>query len=272
MSPRTHEPDCLCVDCMMADMDRALIAQGLDPAKYAVSASEMRVGAERTRYAEPGAGSGNGVVRKVSDKQVRFMEMLFATRDTSKLTRLPGSEDFRNMSLRGARDLIDRLLGCPELPEAKRAEPPASDKQKNFASSLRKRKNAKLLDKDPESMTRQEVSKEIDYLLALPDAPKLAQLELEAAIYLYEGEVVKVQRAVHGSGNMYAKVLNPDIGKFEYAPGMINKLHPEHRMTLEQAKEYGAVYGVCCSCGATLTDEQSIEAGMGRVCRGKFIG
>jgi hypothetical protein len=28
-------------------------------------------------------------------------------------------------------------------------------------------------------------------------------------------------------------------------------------MSLEQAVEFGAVYGVCCRCGRTLTDENS---------------
>lgn len=33
------------------------------------------------------------------------------------------------------------------------------------------------------------------------------------------------------------------------------------RMTLEQAKQYGHLYGVCVRCSATLTDEESIAAG-----------
>lgn len=55
-----------------------------------------------------------------------------------------------------------------------------------------------------------------------------------------------------------------------YAGGMIRKLNSSHRMTLEQAKEYGALYGVCCRCAAPLTDEKSIAAGIGPVCATKF--
>jgi len=86
--------------------------------------------------------------------------------------------------------------------------------------------------------------------------------------------IVKVQKAVHGSGNLYAKVLQPNeygSAEFVYAPGMIRKLKVEERMTLEQAMEYGALYGVCVRCGRTLTNEKSIEAAMGPVCRKAFI-
>lgn len=87
------------------------------------------------------------------------------------------------------------------------------------------------------------------------------------------GEIYKVQRAVHGTGRLYAKHLVVDgFGKahFEYAAGIVYKLRAEHRMTMEQAKEFGALYGTCCVCGRTLTLEASIEAGIGPVCAGKL--
>ena len=37
---------------------------------------------------------------------------------------------------------------------------------------------------------------------------------------------------------------------------------PAMRMSLADAKAFGALYGCCCNCGATLTDETSIEAGI----------
>lgn len=97
--------------------------------------------------------------------------------------------------------------------------------------------------------------------------------QLEAGMYRTDGEIFKVQLAVHGSGRPYAKLLTLHHGEkatFEYIPGAINRIRPEHRMTLEQAKEFGAIYGVCCNCGATLTDERSIEAGIGPVCAGRI--
>lgn len=91
-------------------------------------------------------------------------------------------------------------------------------------------------------------------------------------IYYFNDEVVKVQRAVHGSGQLYAKrlVVADGSGVWEYAPGLVRQLRPEHKMTREQAAEFGHLYGVCCVCGATLTNENSIEAGIGPVCSSRL--
>lgn len=99
--------------------------------------------------------------------------------------------------------------------------------------------------------------------------------ELEDGMYLLDGEIYKVQYAVHGSGKPYAKRLVPpategERARFDYAPGMVRKLRPEHRMSLEQAREYGELYGVCVRCGAVLTKEKSIERAMGDTCAGKI--
>lgn len=82
---------------------------------------------------------------------------------------------------------------------------------------------------------------------------------------------VKVQRAVHGSGRLYAKWLVDDTGKFEMAPGMYYKLHGGNTrpMTKEEASHFGHLYGMCMLCGRTLTDEASIEMGIGPICAGK---
>jgi hypothetical protein len=90
----------------------------------------------------------------------------------------------------------------------------------------------------------------------------------EDGIYLLDGQVFKVQRAVHGSGRLYAKTLVD--GRWEYAPGAMRALAAQDKMTLEQAKQYGRLYGTCCVCGRTLTNEESISAGIGPVCATKF--
>lgn len=100
-------------------------------------------------------------------------------------------------------------------------------------------------------------------------------------MYRRGDRIFKVQKAVHGSGNLYAKELlpldEPHVMKtktvthyFKYAPGEIRKLSGADRMTLEEAKAWGALYGTCCVCGATLTDERSIAAGIGPVCGKRF--
>lgn len=91
-------------------------------------------------------------------------------------------------------------------------------------------------------------------------------------MYRKDDVIYKVQKAVHGSGKLYAKVLvvdGPGQGHFEYAPGAVTTLRIEHRMSPEEAAEFGRLYGICIVCGATLTDERSIEAGIGPICRGK---
>jgi uncharacterized protein DUF6011 len=118
-------------------------------------------------------------------------------------------------------------------------------------------------------------------------APKLV---LEDGMYKLDETIYKVQHAVHGSQNQYAKVLeeqavteatpgdfrhaiafgHPAKWVFNYAPGAINKLRPEHRMTIEEAKAFGALYGTCCVCGRTLTDETSIANGIGPICEGRI--
>ena len=99
-------------------------------------------------------------------------------------------------------------------------------------------------------------------------------VEIEDGMYILDGVVYKVQHAVHGSGRQYAKRLvagSPgERASFEYAPGVIRKLRPEHRMTMDQAKEWGALYGTCCQCGRVLTNEDSIEAGIGPICASKL--
>lgn len=73
------------------------------------------------------------------------------------------------------------------------------------------------------------------------------------------------------SGKPYAKKLDMASGRFEYAPGAMKHLVSEATpLSLEIAKKYGALYGRCMICGRTLTDEGSIEAGIGPICAGRL--
>lgn len=135
-------------------------------------------------------------------------------------------------------------------------------------------------------LTRNAASKIIDALFDLPKktyTPVLNKV-LEDGMYKKGDVIYKVQRAVHGSGHQYAKKLcyfDPDghearragtegSWEFIYQQGAINTLMPEEKMSLEEAQEFGRIYGVCCRCGATLTNEESIEAGIGPICATKF--
>jgi len=84
--------------------------------------------------------------------------------------------------------------------------------------------------------------------------------------------IAKVQHAVHGSGNQYAKILDLQTGLFLYEPGLIGDVRRSGSpLTLERARHLGQLYGRCVICGATLTDELSIALSIGPVC-GKRIG
>lgn len=96
------------------------------------------------------------------------------------------------------------------------------------------------------------------------------------------GDIFKVQRS-KSSGHLYAKrlvviggdrlvdadesVVNFD---FEYAPGAVRDLTDDQRMTREQAAAFGLRFGICCVCGKTLTDAESVKNGIGPVCIKQF--
>lgn len=107
---------------------------------------------------------------------------------------------------------------------------------------------------------------------------KAERVELEDGMYMVDGTVYKVQHSLNSS-RQYAKVADiTDLGdgnfevSFAYAPGAIAKISPEHKMSYEQAKEFGALYGTCCCCGRTLSNELSIALGIGPVCGEREFG
>lgn len=240
---------------------------------------------------------GTFQVHTGSDAQIRFATRLASERDVTRLGFPFDAAKIPTLNKRALSDLIDALLRCPE-----KAGTAARTTGARMATEKQQALIAKLLDeKDLDAMvfnptpgvslecrtdwnlavsgfTTQQASRAIDALFSYPrksqPSSSTSSDTLEAGIYLHDGEVFKVQKAVHGSGNMYAKKLVVEVpgekGRFEYAAGMIRKLQASEKMTLEQAKEFGAIYGVCCNCGATLTNEDSIEAGIGPVCAKRF--
>lgn len=156
----------------------------------------------------------------------------------------------------------------------------ASDKQVSFIMALlaRKMTDAPMTEDDARTLGKRQASKFIDTLTSLPDrprpvvpAPAAAALavreEIEVGMYARDGEVYKVQVS-RESGRLYAKHLVD--GKFAYAAGAIRILRASDRMSLEDAAAYGKRTGTCCVCGIELTNPESVEAGIGPICRTKF--
>ena len=124
------------------------------------------------------------------------------------------------------------------------------------------------------SLRQREVAQKImDEQIARPEASTDVTQPVTEGMYRTPEDVIyKVVKAVHGSGRLYAQrlVIEGTSGRFEYAGGAIRSLRAEWKMTLEQAKEFGSLYGFCVRCGATLTDDVSIKAGIGPICAGRF--
>jgi hypothetical protein len=134
-------------------------------------------------------------------------------------------------------------------------------------------------------VTKGEASKALDFLFsagwkpreAAPKPVSAPQTARKAPVtqdgmYRLDGQIVKVQKSRQGD-RLYAKALLGNEAEgfyFEYAPGLVNKLSAEDRMTLEEAKAFGKLYEWCCVCGTRLTDEKSISLGIGPICAGKF--
>jgi len=160
--------------------------------------------------------------------------------------------------------------------QATKGDPP-TEKQIAFISKLVVERELDM--PNPNELTKALASKMIDELLKMPKIAKAGGPhkvpDPDEGFYFVDGEVYKVQVAVHGSGRKYAKVLLPSPGgskgSWDYRGRKpFAKLNEDTKLTLEKAKELGHLYGMCCICGATLTNESSIEAGIGPVCAGKF--
>lgn len=120
-----------------------------------------------------------------------------------------------------------------------------------------------------------------------------AKRDLVDGIYVVDGDtsgegesIFKVYHTVHGSNRQCVKRLSIDwdalndptrdksekiqAATFTYL-GLAERCLPAaaRRLSLEEAKQFGKIYGFCVKCGATLTDEKSIAAGIGPVCASK---
>lgn len=111
-----------------------------------------------------------------------------------------------------------------------------------------------------------------------PMADKPAPVELEDGMYRRpsDGEIFKVYHTKNGH-QVAKRLFKSEIGESTYefvyeGKRPLRSLTAEMRMTLEEARAFGAIYGVCCCCSRTLTDELSIYLGIGPVCGKREFG
>lgn len=88
--------------------------------------------------------------------------------------------------------------------------------------------------------------------------------------YFKHGETVAKVQISKTSGKPYAKVLDLETGRFEYAPGVVSQLAESDRLTVEVAAAMGRATGVCMICARELTNPESIERGIGPICAGRL--
>jgi hypothetical protein len=107
----------------------------------------------------------------------------------------------------------------------------------------------------------------------------------DAGVYvLPDGTIVKVQ-ANREKTRTYAKRFveiraerateaGPRAhGEYQYEPGLVEEVaRTGRRMNLEEAKAFILRYGFCVRCGRHLKAAQSVEEGLGPICRRYFAG
>ncbi len=112
---------------------------------------------------------------------------------------------------------------------------------------------------------------------AFASKPFIPSRDLEAGFYSMDSQIYKVQANLAGT-RKYAKVLlvgeiadGEFKGSWDYesAKGAIYHLRPEMKLSESEAAAFGKLYGICCICSARLTNEKSIERGIGPICAGR---
>lgn len=178
------------------------------------------------------------------------------------------------------RDMVDTMVLPPRMPRNAAQPLIATDRQLNFIDKLiGERADAGLLPdgfeadvdaKMADGLTGKGASALIDALLAikLPKGQGATAMaaDLEPGMYRKGETFYRVRRSK--AGNWYAQELRrAESGgiTFKYV-GKVRGLVAEHRITLDEARQFGIETGACICCGAELTDPKSIEAGIGPVC------
>jgi hypothetical protein len=113
--------------------------------------------------------------------------------------------------------------------------------------------------------------------------PRPSTTKAEPGIYATpSGDIVKVQwnkaktnvyalRWVEIHGERLVDATEERVhGEWEYSPGLVFGIDPAWRMTLAQAKAFILRYGQCVRCGRHLKAAESVEQGIGPVCRKAF--
>lgn len=224
------------------------------------------------RYAGEAAANQYGVfqVKPASGRQIGFIRKLMTNRDLTNW-QYAGTDPNR-VGKDSASRVIDSLLALPE----RAVQASADNRQPNRYPSQCVRcdgpvaANAGYLVRTSDSQWKAEHRGDCPTpTLAAPVERDWNKEDSGMYREPTTGQIYKVYCAVHGSGRMVCKLLNVDTRSFEYRGLAERYVRRDWRMTLDEAKQFGQIYGVCCVCAATLTDENSIREGIGPICGGR---
>ena len=100
---------------------------------------------------------------------------------------------------------------------------------------------------------------------------KEASNSLPVGYYFKNETVYKITLTKDGQRS-YAKRLEVTNGrgKWVYEQGAARVLTSNDAITVDQAAAFGHLHGICAICGATLTNPESVERGIGPVCLEKI--
>lgn len=244
------------------------------------------------RGGEPASNQfGTFAVHDASPKQVAFIKRLLGEKDyEAKGIKVPA--DLDTIGKKAASTLIDKLMGCADKAApatAKATGPRASDKQMDYLRKL-------IAERDYFSLVPDDRRK-VDYVngggiptpkgaSALIDVLKVTAYAtgngtgadvksgstgeaLELGMYRKaDGTMYRVYPARQSDRILAKRLVSDGEGgwEFEYA-GMASRfVKADEKMTLEEAKAWGAQFGTCCVCAALLSDPVSVAAGIGPKC------
>lgn len=97
---------------------------------------------------------------------------------------------------------------------------------------------------------------------------------IDEGIYIVpdKGADLYYQVVTSESGHRYAKKFDRYSNTYQYSPGGIRVVSAKGRkITLSEAMEFGKAVGKCVCCGRTLTNPDSIKAGIGPICASKYF-
>lgn len=230
------------------------------PAPTATAPAAVPAAPVRTYHPRPG--------RPATPGQMEYLRGLLKSRDVSHFWRTEAERLLisPNPGFDETSRALDQMKGMTVLPSDVRPVTPKMD------HLLRRLLRTRVWDQevDVDTLSFEVGHALIDSLLAAPVKPRATGFPPEG-MYFFEGQYYRIQLAVHGTGRPMCKVLDPETGHFERTKGMSGKLTTEHRVSREQAKQFGALYGRCMCCGAVLTDSRSIEDGTGPICGKRYF-